>query len=115
MAGALARNSCEDSVPRCEGKAFATASDWVHGIGSLAEILGIAGAALVLAATLPRRWAIYSASTGCAALLAVFVWGAASLPVGRHGRASPRTHTRGMGSRVGHPDHIGCGAANCRP
>ena len=80
MAGAIARNSCEDSVPQCEGKAFATASDWVHGIGSLAEILGIAGAALVLAATLPRRWAIYSATTGCAALLAVFVWGALPYP-----------------------------------
>ena len=80
MAGAIARNSCEDSVPQCEGKAFATASDWVHGIGSLVEILGIAGAALVLAATLPRRWAIYSATTGCAALLAVFVWGALPYP-----------------------------------
>ena len=112
MAGALARNSCEDSVPRCEGSAFATAGDWVHGIGGLAEILGIAGAALVLAATLPRRWAIYSASTGCAAFAGRLRLGSPSLPVGRHRRASPRTHTRGMGSRVGHPDHIGCGAAN---
>ena len=43
-------------------------------------VFGIAGAALVLAATLPRRWAIYSATTGCAALLAVFVWGALPYP-----------------------------------
>ena len=103
MAGAVARNSCEDSVPGCEGNAFATAGDWVHGIGGLAEILGIAGAALILAATLPRRWAIYSASTGCAVFAGCLRLGSSSLPVGRHGRASPRTHTRGMGSRVGHP------------
>ena len=80
MAGAWARNSCEESVPRCEGKTFATWSDWVHGIGSLAEILGIAGAALVLAATMPRRWGLYSAATGCAALVAVLVWGAVPYP-----------------------------------
>jgi hypothetical protein len=80
MAGAVARNSCEESVLRCEGRAFATAGDWVHGIGSLAEILGIAGAALVLTPTLPRRWATYSATTGCTALLAVFVWGDVSYP-----------------------------------
>lgn len=80
MAGAVARNSCEESVPRCEGSTFVTVSDWVHGIGGLAEILGIAGAALVLAATLPRRWASYSAATGCAVLVALFVWEAVPYP-----------------------------------
>ncbi len=64
MAGALARNSCEESVPRCEGDTFTTAADWVHGVGALMEIFGIAGAAIVLAAVLPRPWSTYSATTG---------------------------------------------------
>lgn len=80
IAGATARNSCEESVPRCEGQGFVNAADWVHGIGGLLEILGIAGAALVLAATLPRRWALYSAATGCAAVASVFVWQAIPYP-----------------------------------
>jgi hypothetical protein len=80
IAGALARNSCQESMPQCQGSTFATASDWVHGIGALAEILGIAGAALVLAATLPRAWAAYSAATGCAALVCLFVWTAVPYP-----------------------------------
>lgn len=79
-AGALARNSCEESVPRCEGSAFATQADWVHGIGGLAEILGIAGAALVLAVALPRPWSSYSAATGCAALVAVLLSDAVPSP-----------------------------------
>ncbi len=64
MAGVLARDSCEESVPRCEGDIFTTAADWVHGVGGLTEILGIAGAAIVLAAVLPRPWSTYSATTG---------------------------------------------------
>jgi Protein of unknown function (DUF998) len=80
MAGAVARNSCEESVPRCEGSAFATAADWVHGVGGIVEILGIAGAALVLAAALPRRWALYSAATGSAALVSLLIWQAVPYP-----------------------------------
>ena len=79
-AGALARNRCEESVPRCEGQTFATASDWVHGIGSLAEILGIAGAALVLSATMSRRWGTYSVMTAGVALVALLAWGALPYP-----------------------------------
>jgi hypothetical protein len=73
LAGALARNSCEESVPRCEGHTFATGADWVHGVGGLAEILGIAGAALVLAVGLPRLWSSYSVATGCVALVTVLL------------------------------------------
>jgi Protein of unknown function (DUF998) len=80
VAGALARNSCEESVPRCEGRTFATTADWVHGIGGLAEILGIAGAALVLAVALPRLWSSYSAATGCTALVAVLLSDAVPSP-----------------------------------
>jgi hypothetical protein len=80
MAGALARNSCEESVPRCAGRTFVTAADWVHGIGGVLEILGIAGAALVLAATLPRRWAAYSAATGAAVVLGGLAWSAVPYP-----------------------------------
>ena len=79
-AGALARNRCEESVPRCEGQTFATASDWVHGIGSLVEILGIAGAALVLSATMSRRWGTYSVMTAGVALVALLAWGALPYP-----------------------------------
>jgi hypothetical protein len=80
FAGALFRNSCEESVPRCEGSTFATWGDWVHGIGGLAEILGIAGAALVLAAALPRRWAAWSVATGCIVFGVLFLWAAVPYP-----------------------------------
>lgn len=80
MAGAFARNSCEESVPRCEGDTFATGADWVHGVGGLLEILGIAGAAIVLAATLPRPWSRYSAATGGAVLVLLVVWDAVPYP-----------------------------------
>ncbi len=80
MAGALARNRCEESVPRCAGQAFATTGDWVHGIGGLVEILGIVGGALVLSATMSRRWSSYSVVTGCAACLALLAWGAVGYP-----------------------------------
>ena len=76
----LARNSCEESVPRCKGATFATTADWVHGIGGLAEILGIAGAALVLAVALPRPWSAYSVAAGCVVLLAVPLSGAVPSP-----------------------------------
>lgn len=79
-AGALARNSCEESVPRCEGSTFATPADWIHGIGGLVEILGIAGAALALAAALPRPWSSFSATTGCVALAAVVLSDAVPYP-----------------------------------
>lgn len=79
-AGAVARNSCEESVPRCAGSTFVTANDWVHGVGSLVEILGIAGAALVLTTTLPRRWASYSAATAGAVLVSLFAWQAVPYP-----------------------------------
>ena len=80
VAGALARNSCEESVPSCEGTTFATPADWVHGVGGLVEILGIAGAALILAKALPRRLATYSTATGCAVLVTMLLWGAVSYP-----------------------------------
>lgn len=80
LAGAVTRDSCEESVPQCDGKAFSTVADWVHGIGGFAEILGIAGAALVLAAVLPRSRAMYSAATGAAVFGVVCVWGAAPYP-----------------------------------
>ena len=80
MAGALARNGCEESVPRCTGQAFATTSDWVHGIGGLVEILGILGAAFVLSATMSRGWGTYSVVTGCAACLTLLAWGAVPYP-----------------------------------
>ena len=80
MACAVARNSCEESVPRCEGNTFTTVSDWVHGIGSLAEIIGVAGAALVLAAALPRHWSAYSAATGGATFAWLLVWQAVPYP-----------------------------------
>ncbi len=57
-----------------------TVGDWVHGIGSLLEILGIAGSALVLAGTLPRRWAAYSAATGAAVFVLLLVWQAIPYP-----------------------------------
>jgi hypothetical protein len=80
MAGALARNSCEESVPQCQGSTFTTTSDWVHGIGSIAEILGIAGAALVLAGSLPRPWSRYSAATGGAVFVGLLLWAAVPYP-----------------------------------
>jgi hypothetical protein len=58
---------------------FVTVGDWVHGLGSVGEILGIAGAALVLAGLLPRRWAAYSA-TGSAILVGVLAWQAVPYP-----------------------------------
>ena len=105
VVGALARNACEESVPRCEGQAFVTVGDWVHGIASLLEFLGIAGAALVLAAALPRRWAAYSAATGCAVFVADLRLAGHPLSVGRHGRTSPRPAARLLGRRDGHPTH----------
>lgn len=80
MAGAVARNTCSESAPQCEGGAFATTSDWVHGIGGVVEILGSAGAALVLSAALPRHLALYSAATGSAIVVLVLVWQAAPYP-----------------------------------
>ncbi len=80
MAGALARTSCEESVPRCKGDTFTTAADWVHGVGSLMEILGIAGAASVLAAVLPRPWSAYSAATGGMVLVFLLAWAAVPYP-----------------------------------
>jgi len=80
LAGALARNSCEESVPSCKGSTFATTSDWVHGVGGVVEILGIAGAALILATTLPGLWATYSIATGCAVFMALILWGAVPYP-----------------------------------
>lgn len=80
MAGALARNSCEESVPRCEGNTFATVADWVHGVGGLMEIIGIAGAAFVLAAVLPRPWSTYSATTGGVVLVFLLGWAAVPYP-----------------------------------
>ena len=105
MACAVARNSCEESVPRCEGNTFTTVSDWVHAIGSLAGIIGVAGAALVLAAALPRHWSAYSAVTGGATFAGLLSMASRSLSVGRHRRASRRTRSRGLGSRDGHPTH----------
>lgn len=80
VAGALARNSCEESVPSCKGSTFATTADWVHAVGGLVEILGIAGAALILARTLPGPWARYSTATGCAVFAMLFLWGAVPYP-----------------------------------
>jgi hypothetical protein len=80
VAGALARNSCEESVPSCKGSTFATTADWVHAVGGLVEILGIAGAALILAKALPGRCATYSMATGCAVFVTLFLWGAVPYP-----------------------------------
>jgi len=80
MASALARNSCEESVPRCEGDTFTTTADWVHGVGALMEIFGIAGAAIVLAAVLPRPWSTFSATTGGAVLVFLLGWAAVPYP-----------------------------------
>lgn len=80
MAGALARNSCEESVPSCKGSTFATTGDWVHAIGGIVEILGFAGAALILASTLPGRWASYSTATGCAIFATLLLWAAIPYP-----------------------------------
>lgn len=80
MAAAVARNTCSESAPQCEDGTFATTSDWVHGIGGLVEILGIAGAALVLSAAMPRRLALYSAATGSAIFVLVLVWQATPYP-----------------------------------
>ena len=80
MAGAFARDSCEESVPRCAGVTFATAADWVHGAGGLGEILGLAGAAVVLAAVLPRPYSVHSAGTGAAVLVLMFGWSVVPYP-----------------------------------
>ena len=80
VAGALARNQCEESVPQCDGATFVTLADWVHGIGGLAELLGIAGAALVLSVALPRPWSWYSSATGCTVLVAVLLSDAVPFP-----------------------------------
>jgi Protein of unknown function (DUF998) len=80
IAGAVTRNSCEESVPRCEGQSFVTFGDWVHGIGGLAEILGIVGAVLVLAVILTRPWARYSVATGCVVFVGVLTWEAVPYP-----------------------------------
>lgn len=80
MLGALARNSCEESVPRCQGSTFTTTADWLHGVGGLLEILGVAGAAIVLAAVLPRHWSTYSAVTAGAVLALVLGWATVPYP-----------------------------------
>ena len=80
LASALARNTCEESVPQCDGSTFVTVGDWVHGIGAIAEILGIAGAALVLSVALRRRWAVYSAATASAVPVLMLVWAAVPYP-----------------------------------
>ncbi|MCW2543321.1 MAG: hypothetical protein JWM40_873 [Frankiales bacterium] len=80
LAGALARNGCEESVPSCHGSTFATAADWVHGVGGLVEILGIAGAALVLVGVLPRPWSSWSAATASVVLGAVLLSDAVPYP-----------------------------------
>ena len=67
-------------MPSCAGLAYATLSDWVHAGGSLLVMFGIAGAALVLAARLPQRWAAYSAATGCTVLGSILVWQAVPYP-----------------------------------
>lgn len=76
----LTRDSCEESVPACSGHAYTTMADWVEAAGSLLLIFGIAGAALVLAATLPRPWSLYSAITGCAVLASLLLWQAVRFP-----------------------------------
>jgi hypothetical protein len=76
----LARDSCEESVPACSGHASTTMADWAEAAGSLLLIFGIAGAALVLAATLPRPWSLYSAITGCAVLASLLLWQAVRYP-----------------------------------
>ena len=78
--GALARNSCEESVPRCQGDTFSTVADWVHGVGALLGIFGIVGAAFVLAAVLPRPWSRYSAITGAVVLVLLLGWAAVPHP-----------------------------------
>lgn len=80
LAGALARNSCEESVPSCKGSTFTTTGDWLHAVGGLVEILGIAGAALILARTFHGRWAAYSTATGCAVFVTLLLWGAVPYP-----------------------------------
>ena len=105
MACAVARNSCEESVPRCEGNTFTTVSDWVHAIGALAGIIGVAGAALVLAAVAAPALVGVLRGDRRRGLRGPVRLASRSLPVGRHRRASPRARTRGLGSRDGHTTH----------
>jgi len=80
LASGLARDSCEESVPTCTGHAYATPTDWIEAVGSLLVIFGIAGAALVLATTLPRHWTTHSVATGTAVLGSILAWQAVPYP-----------------------------------
>jgi hypothetical protein len=80
LGGAFSRDSCDDAARGCTDHAFVTASDWVHAVGGVAEMLGVTGAAIVLATVVPRPWSTYSASAGCAALALVVGWSATPYP-----------------------------------
>jgi hypothetical protein len=80
FASGLARDSCEESVPTCAPRAYATSTDLIEAAGSVLVILGIAAAALVIATKLPRHWSTYSAATGTAALGSILVWQAVPYP-----------------------------------
>jgi hypothetical protein len=80
LASGLARDSCEESLPTCAGHAYATPTDWIEAAGSLLVIFGIAGAAFVLATTLPRHWSAYSVATGTVVLGSILTWQAIPYP-----------------------------------
>lgn len=74
IGGMLGRSSCEESIPSCHRHSFTTAGDWADALGAVAELLGIAGAALILATVLPHPWARYSRAAAAGIGAAFILW-----------------------------------------
>lgn len=74
IGGLLGRSSCEESIPSCHDHTFTTPGDWADALGSAAALLGIAGAALILATALPHRLARYSRGTAAGIGAAFLLW-----------------------------------------
>jgi len=77
------------------------------------EIFGIAGAAIVLAAVLPRPWSTYSAATAAAVLVFLLGWAAVPYPwVGTAERVLALSTGR-LGGRHGDTAHQGAAGPQC--
>ncbi len=74
VGGVLGRSSCEESIPSCDGHTFTTVGDWADALGAIATLLGVTGAALILATVLPQPWARYSRATAAGIGAAFLLW-----------------------------------------
>lgn len=74
LSGLAGRSSCEESIPSCHGHTFSAAGDWADALGSIAVLLGISGATLILSAVMPQPWARFSRLTAAGIGGAALIW-----------------------------------------